>query len=86
MKLATLRTSDGTVAVLVGTAAATEIVGVADVGALLRLPDWRALATAASGTAHPLESIESHRWAPVVPHPGKILCVGLNYRQHILEM
>ena len=21
-----------------------------------------------------------------MPHPGKILCVGLNYRQHILEM
>jgi acylpyruvate hydrolase len=86
VKLATLRTSDGTVAVLVGTAAATEIAGVADVGALLRLPDWRTLAAAAAGPAHPLESIEPHRWAPVVPHPGKILCAGLNYRAHILEM
>ena len=36
VKLATLRTSDGTVAVLVGTATATEISGVADVGALLK--------------------------------------------------
>jgi acylpyruvate hydrolase len=25
-------------------------------------------------------------WAPVVPSPGKIICVGLNYRNHILEM
>ena len=25
-------------------------------------------------------------WAPVVPDPGKIVCVGLNYRNHILEM
>lgn len=24
--------------------------------------------------------------APVVPRPGKVLCVGLNYRTHILEM
>jgi acylpyruvate hydrolase len=24
--------------------------------------------------------------APVVPHPRKIICVGLNYRAHILEM
>ena len=25
-------------------------------------------------------------FAPVVPRPGKIICVGLNYRNHILEM
>jgi acylpyruvate hydrolase len=86
VKLATLRTSDGTVAVVVGTAAATEITGFADVGALLKQRDWRTRAAAAPGTAHPLESIEPQRWAPVVPHPGKILCVGLNYRGHILEM
>jgi acylpyruvate hydrolase len=86
VKLATLRTSDGTVAVLVGTAAATEIASVADVGALLKQSNWRELAAAASGTAHPLDAIEPARWAPVVPHPGKVLCVGLNYRQHILEM
>jgi acylpyruvate hydrolase len=86
VKLATLRTSDGTVAVLVGTAAATEISGLSDVGALLKQKDWQKQAAAASGTAHPLESIEPQQWAPVVPHPGKILCVGLNYRNHILEM
>ncbi|GAB3029174.1 fumarylacetoacetate hydrolase family protein [Parafrigoribacterium mesophilum] len=86
MKLATLRTSDGTVAVVVGTAAATEITSVTDVGALLKQRDWRELAAAASGPVHPLEGIEPQRWAPVVPRPGKILCVGLNYRNHILEM
>jgi acylpyruvate hydrolase len=86
VKLATLRTSDGTVAVLVGTATATEIAGVSDVGSLLKQEDWKSRAAAASGTAHPLASIEPARWAPVVPHPGKILCVGLNYRNHILEM
>ena len=86
MKLATLRTSDGTVAVLVGTTSATEIQGVADVGALLTQRDWQSQAAAASGASHPLSSIDPQRWAPVVPHPGKILCVGLNYRNHILEM
>ena len=86
MKLATLRTSDGTVAVLVGTATATEISGMSDVGSLLKQKDWKSRAAAASGTAHPLASILPARWAPVVPHPGKILCVGLNYRAHILEM
>ena len=25
-------------------------------------------------------------YAPLIPAPGKILCVGLNYREHILEM
>lgn len=31
-------------------------------------------------------SAESADFAPVVPVPGKIVCVGLNYREHILEM
>jgi len=25
-------------------------------------------------------------WAPLIPTPDKIICVGLNYRDHILEM
>ena len=44
------------------------------------------LADAASGTGHPLEMIEPRQWAPVIPTPGKIICAGLNYRNHILEM
>ena len=24
-------------------------------------------------------------WLPVIPRPGKILCVGLNYRAHVIE-
>ena len=90
MKLATLRqtggTTGGTAAVLITGQSATEIVGVSDVGALLKLADWRLVAASADGTAHALETIEPTRWAPVVPAPGKILCVGLNYRNHILEM
>jgi 2-keto-4-pentenoate hydratase/2-oxohepta-3-ene-1,7-dioic acid hydratase in catechol pathway len=25
------------------------------------------------------------KWGPAVPHPGKIICVGLNYRRHAQE-
>ena len=31
-------------------------------------------------------ALEEADFAPVVPAPGKIICVGLNYRDHILEM
>jgi len=54
-----------------------------DVGALLRVPDWRDRAAGASGPQHRLGDLDL---APVVPAPGKVLCVGLNYRAHILEM
>ena len=86
MKLATLRTDAGTVAVRVSDDSAVEIDGVPDVGALLAQEGWKTLAAAASGSWHPLSSIDASRWAPVVPAPGKILCAGLNYRNHILEM
>lgn len=83
MKLATLRTPRGTVAVRVDTTTATEIDGVSDVGALLARPDWRQIAAAGHGTTHDLDHLD---YGPVVPNPGKILCVGLNYRNHIVEM
>ena len=86
MKLATLRTDSGTVAVRIDGVVVVEITGVADVGALLADPGWRETAAAASGTTRALDSIEPKHWAPVVPKPGKIFCAGLNYRNHILEM
>lgn len=57
--------------------------GHADVGALLREPDWRARAAAADGPAHPVAELD---YAPLVPAPEKIICVGMNYRDHIAEM
>ncbi|MCU1636516.1 MAG: fumarylacetoacetate hydrolase [Cryobacterium sp.] len=86
MKLATLRTPDGTVAVRLDGGTATEITGVVDVGALLAQDGWRAQAAAADGATHPLDEIEPTAWAAVVPTPSKVVCVGLNYRTHILEM
>lgn len=86
MRLATLRTNDGTTAVVLTTEEATEIADAADVGTLLADPAWRSRAAQAGGARHVLASIADERWAPVIPHPGKIICVGLNYRSHILEM
>ena len=87
MKLATIRTSGraATAAVLVDEVAgtATELVGVPDIGTLLAGPGLAAAAGLATGTVHRLDSVD---FAPLVPRPGKIVCVGLNYRSHILEM
>jgi acylpyruvate hydrolase len=81
MRLATLRTSDGTRAVRVDGDRHVDL-GVDDVGALLALPDWPDRAEQ-DGEATPAAGADL---APVVPRPGKIVCVGLNYRNHILEM
>ncbi|GAA1482691.1 fumarylacetoacetate hydrolase family protein [Gordonia sinesedis] len=102
MKLATLRLTGGTVAARVdptrvdpsaatdstdtqpadrGTA--TVIDGYADVGALLRAENWQDLAANAAG---PVIDLADADYAPVVPTPGKIFCVGLNYATHIAEM
>ncbi|HEX4360122.1 MAG TPA: fumarylacetoacetate hydrolase family protein [Pseudonocardia sp.] len=94
MRLATLRTPDGTRAARVdgasdgatdGASDGATVVELAapDVGALLAAPNWRELAAAGDGARHPFAGAEL---APVVPRPGKIFCVGLNYRTHILEM
>ncbi len=82
MKLATLRTASGTQAVRVDGDRLIEI-GSPDVGALLAMPDWQQRAESASGTAHDAGGAD---FAPLVLNPGKIVCVGLNYRHHILEM
>lgn len=57
--------------------------GAPDVGALLADPDWPSVAQRATGPAHPLYGAD---FAPVVPNPSKILCVGHNYTNHITEM
>ncbi|WP_020499254.1 fumarylacetoacetate hydrolase family protein [Sciscionella marina] len=29
--------------------------------------------------------VDAVRWLPIVPQPSKVFCVGLNYRDHVLE-
>ena len=82
MRLATIRTGTGTRAVRIDGDRAVET-GHADVGELLATPDWRTVAEAADGPAHDRAGLDH---APVVPRPGKIVCVGVNYGAHIAEM
>jgi 2-keto-4-pentenoate hydratase/2-oxohepta-3-ene-1,7-dioic acid hydratase in catechol pathway len=51
--------------------------GLGDVGALQRL--------AAGAPASAIHSEASTEFGPLVANPGKIVCVGLNYRAHIAE-
>lgn len=82
MKLSTIRTSGGTRAVRLDGGALVDL-GYPDLGALLAEPDWRAKAAAASGTVYDAEGAD---FAPVVPGPSKVICVGHNYSNHIKEM
>jgi acylpyruvate hydrolase len=86
MRLATIRTAAGHRAVRVDDGVAGGVAvetGDADVRALLTHPEWRDRAAAAAGPSHPLDTVD---YAPLVPAPEKIICVGLNYRDHVLEM
>lgn len=90
MRLATIRTtSDATATVRVDsyddsahTGSGVVIDGCANVGELLTLADWRERAQAASSAI----DFRYEQLTPVIPQPGKIICVGLNYAKHILEM
>lgn len=75
MRLATIRTGHGTRAVRMDADGAVET-GHPDVGTLLADRSGREMAAAADGPVHPFGSLDC---APVVPRPGKIICVGLNY-------
>ncbi|WP_329618502.1 fumarylacetoacetate hydrolase family protein [Streptomyces sp. S465] len=55
-----------------------------DVGGLLNSGEnWLEAAAAADGERLTGTEVE---FAPVVPHPNKIICLGLNYATHIKEM
>lgn len=82
MKLATIRTADGTRAVRLDGDVHVDL-GCTDLGELFAEADWQAKAAAASGTTYPVEGAD---FAPVVPNPSKVVCVGHNYTNHIKEM
>jgi acylpyruvate hydrolase len=82
LKLATIRTGAGTTAVRVEDDHVVEL-DAADVGDVLRQDGWQEQAAAATGARRPIGGLD---FAPVVTRPDKVLCVGLNYRSHILEM
>ena len=81
MRLTTIRLDGGTAAGRVDGDTIT-VLPYPDVGGLLAAGDgWRELA-AAPGPARPLAGAD---FAPLVPRPEKIVCVGVNYRDHAQE-
>ncbi|MBA2254101.1 MAG: fumarylacetoacetate hydrolase family protein [Chloroflexi bacterium] len=84
MRLVTLRAQGGTRAARLDGDTVTEL-PFADVGELLRSGgDW---ATRAKATVGGLERrLHDVALAPVIPSPAKIICLGLNYVSHIVEM
>ena len=80
MRLATLRLNGTTTAARVVDDHAVPL-PFRDVGELLADPDWRDR-RGAEDSAIP---VAAAAFAPVVPSPSKIICVGLNYRAHIAE-
>lgn len=85
MRLATLKTTTGTTAAVQDGDGFAPIDGIPDVGALLASPDWQeAAGRALAGDAR--VAGEEATLLQVVTDPGKIICAGLNYRSHILEM
>jgi acylpyruvate hydrolase len=80
MRVATIRTGRGTSAVRIDGEVATEL-PFTSVDELLHSADWRAAATAA-GPSRPTPGLN---YGPVVIHPAKVICVGLNYRSHLTE-
>jgi acylpyruvate hydrolase len=81
MKLATIRDGGRTTAVRIDGDEALEV-GAADVGELLRRPGWEREAASATGAGRRVAGLD---YAPLILNPDKIICVGLNYRSHILE-
>src|SRR3954464_11606208 len=88
MKLATFKTSKG------ASYGAVTDQGIVDLGKRLgnRYPDLKSLIAAnALGEAGKFVSEKADfrkdeiTWLPVIPNPDKIVCVGLNYQDHVVE-
>ena len=83
MKLATIRTEAGTTAVRLDGDTAVEL-DAADVGEVIRRGDgWQSWAAAQPGTSHDLADVT---YEQLLIQPGRVLCQGLNYRNHIEEV
>ncbi len=84
MRFATIRTTEGTTAARLDGDMLVPL-DAADVGALLAGPALGGgRAPAERAGADPVPASEAS-FAPLVPRAAKVLCVGLNYRAHILE-
>jgi acylpyruvate hydrolase len=83
MRFATIRTGAGTTAARLDGDVLIPL-DAADVGELLAGSAGDLSAARARAGAAPVPAAEAD-FAPVVPSPSKVICVGLNYRTHIAE-
>ncbi|GAA4978858.1 hypothetical protein GCM10023205_53930 [Yinghuangia aomiensis] len=86
MRYTTIRTDWGTTA---GRVDGEHVVHLpfADVGDMLASgPDWRALTDVADDGSAARTALVEADFAPLVPRPEKIFCVGANYADHALEV
>jgi len=82
VRLATIRDGGRTRAVRIDGDEAVDL-DASDVGEVLAGAGWRARAERAEGRRRPVAGLD---YAPLITRPDKIICVGLNYRSHIVEM
>lgn len=83
MRLATIRHEDDTCCVRIDEADGVAIeTGHPDVGALLQDPVWRSTAAHADGARHDVAHLD---YATLLTSPEKVICIGLNYLDHIAE-
>lgn len=81
MKLATIRIDGTTAAARIDGEAAT-VLPEPDLDAVLRRAGWHEYVASATGRQVPIDLLD---YAPLIRRPDKIICVGLNYRTHIIE-
>lgn len=81
MRLATVELNAVTTAVRVDPDGLVKL-PFSDVGALLQHEDWLSLAAGEGDHIDP----SSVSFKTLIPHPNKIVCLGLNYATHIAEM
>jgi acylpyruvate hydrolase len=87
VKLATIRVAGTTRAVRAEGTTLVDL-GAASLGEFLSAPGWpeRAAAASAADPGAVTYPVATADFAPLVPNPSKVVCVGLNYRNHIQEM
>ena len=85
MKLAALHTADGTQAA-VGTDSGWVPLPFADVAELLGADDWKTIVASALDTPPELIPDDDAKFTSIITTERKVICCGLNYSDHILEM
>lgn len=60
--------------------------GASDLGVVFALDNWAEHAAAMTDRSAPVYATQGADFAPPVPNPSKVVCVGHNYIHHIREM